>query len=191
MNGQKLNGSYRLHGVHDMACAFNFTPDGKFQFFQMYGAIDRKATGTYTVEGKTLKLKSDKVPGKDFNVTAQSKKGSGYTIKVNEPNDYLRKYVMAIAEVNGAKTGYSPDESGLIRIEEPIGDSIALVHELFPDFVTIIKDKDNVNNYFEVTLLPSLTDVSFKGIDFTMDGDSLTCMPNYFLPYENIEFVKE
>src|SRR6187401_946382 len=81
MNGQKLNGSYRLVGVHDLASAFEFTPDGKFQYFYIYGVADRNATGTYTVVGDTVKLKSDKVGGKDFPIESQSKKGKGYTIQ--------------------------------------------------------------------------------------------------------------
>ncbi|MBP7238830.1 MAG: hypothetical protein KBA14_01280, partial [Saprospiraceae bacterium] len=60
----------------------------------------------------------------------------------------------------------------------------------FPDIPTLIKDKNNPNNYFEVSLLPTLGQVSFKGIDLFIKGDTLTCHPNYFMPFENIQFVK-
>lgn len=34
MNAQKtLNGIYRLHGIQDMAAAFQFLPDSTFEFF--------------------------------------------------------------------------------------------------------------------------------------------------------------
>jgi hypothetical protein len=33
----------------------------------MYGSVDRNAAGSFTIEGDTLKLKSDKEPGKLFN----------------------------------------------------------------------------------------------------------------------------
>jgi hypothetical protein len=95
MNGQKLNGSYRLTGVHDLASAFEFTPDGKFQYFYIYGVADRNATGTYTMVGDTIKLKSDKEGGKDFPIESQSKKGKGYTIQVKAPNPFLLKHVTA------------------------------------------------------------------------------------------------
>jgi hypothetical protein len=85
-----LNGVYSLKGIQDMAAGFKFTPDGRFEFFYMYGASDRNATGTYTVEGDTIKLKSDKEPGKDFKIVSQKKAGQGYTIEVQDANkDYL------------------------------------------------------------------------------------------------------
>ena len=43
----------------------------------------------------------------------------------------------------------------------------------------------------ELSLLPSLQQVSFKYIDFIIKDDVITCYPNYFLPFEDIEFVKE
>lgn len=191
MSAQKLDGTYRLHGVHDMASAFLFTPDGKFQFFNMYGAIDRHATGTYTMEGNIVKLHSDKEPGKDFPVSAQSKKGKGYTIKVDEPNDYLRKYVIALYEADGTRQSAEPDNEGMIHIEQEHLDTIHLMHQLFPDIACLLKDKGNPNNYFEVKLSPTLAGVSFMGIDLTKDGDTLTCLPNYFLPYEDLRFIRE
>ncbi|HRB26494.1 MAG TPA: hypothetical protein PLU85_10940, partial [Bacteroidia bacterium] len=64
MNAQNtLNGIYRLHGIHDMAAAFQFLPDNTFEFFYSYGAVDRKAKGTYTFDGDTIKLSSDKIGG--------------------------------------------------------------------------------------------------------------------------------
>ena len=63
-----------------MASGFNFSADGKFEFFFTYGAVDRSAAGTFTVAGDTLKLKSNKEPGKDFSITGQSKQGKGYTL---------------------------------------------------------------------------------------------------------------
>jgi hypothetical protein len=191
MHAQHLNGQYRLYGVQDMASAFQFTPDGQFEFFSMYGAIDRHATGNYTIEGNTLKLHSKKVPGKDFPVTAQSKKGKGYTIRVNEPNAYLRKYVSSLYQIDGEQQGAQANDEGLIHIEHEQIDSIYLIHELYADIASLIKDKNNPNNYFEVTLSPTLAEVSFGGIDFTIRGDELTCLPSYLLPFERIRFIRE
>ncbi|MBK6824783.1 MAG: hypothetical protein IPG87_18065 [Saprospiraceae bacterium] len=53
------------------------------------------------------------------------------------------------------------------------------------------KDAQNKNNYFEVELNPSLQKVSFKGIDFQIEEDFITCFPNYFMPIEHIRFFRE
>jgi len=191
MNGQKLNGSYRLIGVHDLASAFEFTPDGKFQYFYIYGVADRNATGTYTIVGDTVKLKSDKEGGKDFPIESQSKKGKGYTIQVKAPNPYLLKHVTALYFVGEEQKVAESDDKGVIHIEDAQVDQIYVRHEIFPDVACLIKDKHNDNNNFVISLSPTLQQVSFVGIDLFKKGDTLTCLPNYFLPFENIRFVKE
>jgi hypothetical protein len=191
MSSQHLDGEYRLTGVHDMASAFLFTPDGKFQYFNMYGAIDRQAEGTYALDGNKLILKSNKPAGQDFSIVSQSKKGKGYTINVNEPNEYLRKYVIAIYNDNGQQTGIPADDEGVIRIEADNVDTIQLVHELYMDEPWLLKDASNANSSFEVKLSPTLAQVSFINIPFTIDGDTITCPPNYLLPFEHVRFIKE
>lgn len=186
----KLNGEYSLQGIHDMAAGFRFTPDGKFEFFYIYGASDRNATGTYTVEGDTVKLKSDKEPGNDFKIDSQSKKGNRYSIQVKAPNEFLLRNVICIYKDGEKQEVAETDSKGYIHLDIPNADTLYLRHEMFVDIPTLIKDKDNPNNHFEVTMLPSLGQVSFKGIDLFIDGDTLTCLPNYFMPFENITFVK-
>jgi len=191
MQAQTLNGAYRLTGIQDMAAGFRFTPDGRFEFFYIYGVSDRSATGTYTIEGNTVKLKSDKEPGKDFSIDSQSKKGKGYTIQVKAPNPYLLDNVSCIYFIGEQKEYAMSDAKGLIHIDAGPVDKLYLRHEIFPDIPTLIKDTDNDNTYFEVSLLPSLGQVSFKGIDLFIVDESLTCHPNYFMPFEGIRFEKE
>lgn len=186
-----LDGIYNLRGIMEMAAGFKFTPDGRFEFFYVYGASDRNASGTYTVEGDTIKLKSDKVPGQDFKIEAQKKKGNGITIQVRAPNEYLLRNIACIYFAGETKDYAETDSEGIIHLDNPGVDTLYLRHEIFPDIPTLIKDKDNDNNYFEVSLLPSLGQVSFKGIDLFIKEDTLTCLPNYFMPFDNITFVKE
>lgn len=191
MNAQHLQGEYRLSGVQDMASAFRFTKDGQFEFFMIYGAIDRQAAGTYTVEGNTVKLSSNKKVGQDFEINKQSAKGKDIQITVHAPNDYLRDYALALAVKDGQQQVFQPDASGTIQIASTDWDTIYMVHELYPDIPTLIRDISNPNTHFEVTLLPSLAEISFTGIDFTITPEGLTCLPSYVLPFEKILFRKE
>lgn len=188
----KLDGVYALRGIHDMAAAFNLKSDGSFQFACYYGASDRFATGTYKVIGDTIKLKSEKEAGKDFTVEKQSHKGNGYTINIKDENPILINQVRVIF-VKGDSALYEDvtGNTGKLETEKINCDKIYLQHPFYPDVATLIKDENNSNNYFEVTLNPSLQQVSFKGIDLIIKGDTLTCMPNYFLPFENIRFIKD
>lgn len=191
MAQKTMNANYHLTGIHEMAAGFEFKPDGTFSFYYIYGASDRNATGTYTIAGDTVKLKSNKPTGKDFTIVKESKKGSGYKIVVVEKNQFLQKHVMAIAIADEKQNVFESDENGIINIELKNCEKIYLQHQLFPDALSEIKDSVNTNNYFEVTLNPSLQQVSFKGIDFFIRGDKLHCYSNYFMPFEDITFVKE
>lgn len=190
MHAKQFSGEYYLTNVREMAGGFNFTPDGKFQFFFTYGAMDRNATGTYTIQGDTIKLKSDKEPGKDFDIVSQRKEGAGYTIMIKHENTILASNVRALYFVNGEKREEYADSKGVIHIQEPQCEKIYVQHGIYPDIASLIKDESNQNNFFELTLNPALEQVSFKGIDLFIDGNTLTCLPNYFMPMENIVFEK-
>lgn len=189
MAQQTLNGEYYFRKM-ELVSGFYFTPEGRFEFFYSYGASDRNASGTYIIEGDTVKLKSDKEAGNDFNIDAQSKTPGNISIKVTSSNPYLSSNILCICIADGKEHEYISDNEGLINTELSRCDKIYLQHGLFPDVASLIKDEKNENNYFECSLKPSLQQVSFKGIDLFIKDDVLSCLPNYFLPIEGIEFEK-
>jgi hypothetical protein len=190
MTQTEAAGEYQLVGIHDMVAGIRLTEQGTFDFYYVYGAVDRVAKGTYTLEGKTIKLKSEKEAGKDFTIIKQHKTGKGYTIKVAAPNAMLAQYVKVIVFKGKEQSVEFVNKKGELHLSDGHIDRIYLQHELFPDIASEIKSETNDNNYFEVSLNPSLQMVSFKGVDFTLTNDTLTCLPNYFMPFENIRFVK-
>lgn len=175
-----------------MASGFNFSEDGKFQFFFTYGAVDRSASGTFLVEGDMLKLKSDKEAGKDFTVTNQGKQAKGYTLVFTNPNKYLLKNILCVFLIDDKEQETFSDNNGEVHIDITHCDNIYVQHPLYPDVATIIKDKTNDNNWFTLTLNPSLEQVSFKGIDFKIISEKMiSCLSNYFMPMPDIEFIKQ
>lgn len=191
MSQRTILGEYYFRKT-EMASGFNFSADGKFQFFFTYGAIDRSATGTFKVEGDTLKLKSDKESGKDFTITKQSTAGNGYTLTFNHPNKYLTKNILCLFVTDGKEQQAISDSDGKVHIDLAHCDTIYVQHLLYPDNLTLVKDKANNNKQFTLTLNPSLEQVSFNGIDFKIvDDKTLTCLPNYFLNMPGIAFVKQ
>lgn len=191
MAQSKFQGEYSFH-MQEMVAAFNFTSDGKFEFYYSYGAADRTATGNFTIEGKTIKLKSNKEAGKDFTTTQQSKAGKGFTIKFEDDNKYLLNEIRCSFFIAGVRHDEYTNENGEVKVDYPNCDSIFVFHQLFSDFATLIKDEKNENNNFTLTLNPSLAQVSFKGIDFTIvDDHTISCMHNYLIPLEDIKFKKD
>jgi len=173
----------------EMVSGFHFSGDGRFQFFFTYGAVDRNAAGTFSVEGNLVKLKSEKEPGKDFSVTGQKQEGAGYHLVFSHPNPLLVQNIRCFFQTADKMEEAVSDSLGHIQLVIPPCDNIYAQHLLYPDIVTLVKAPDNRNNHFELSLNPSLEQVSFKGIDFTIEDDgSLSCLPNYFMPIQGIRF---
>jgi len=193
----KVMGQSALHGEYyfnkqEMVAGFNFLIDSKFEFFYSYGAVDRSATGTYSITNDTLHLLSDKAPGNDFTVKAQSKEGKGYRIQFEDANSYLLKNIRCSFFIGKERRDEYTDDNGVIEFDLPHCDSIYAFHELFPDMASLIKDEKNDNNHFIVTLNPALGQVSFKGITYKVDGNKLIAvMPNYVFPMADVIFIKE
>ena len=191
MSQTTIEGEYYFRKM-EMASGFNFSKDGKFQFFYTYGAVDRTASGSFTVEGDTLKLKSDKEPGKDFTITSQSIQGNGYSIIFKHPNKYLVKNIVCMFFVNGKGQEVYSDSNGEVHVDLPHCDSIYVLHNLYPDVPTLVKDENNNNNKFTLELKPSLEQVSFKDILFTIVNDkTITCHNNYFMDASDIKFIRQ
>ncbi|MEO8413559.1 MAG: hypothetical protein ABI472_07855 [Ginsengibacter sp.] len=191
MSQKRVLGEYYFSKM-EMASGFNFAADGKFEFFFSYGAVDRSATGTFSVEGNVLKLTSNKEPGKDFAVTSQSKQPKGYTLTFNNANKFLVKNILCVFLTDGQRQEAYTDDNGEAFVDLEHCDTIYVQHTLFPDIFTLVKDKANDNNQFELLLNPSLAQVSFKGIDFKIENDTtLSCIPNYFLDLPDITFIKK
>jgi hypothetical protein len=190
MSQSFLSGTYELRGIHDLASAFHFNKDKTFDFYYLYGAVDRVAKGSYEIVADTVKLKSDKVAGKDFDIKLQKKQGNGYHLVFKAPNVQLLRRIKCIGFKGTAKMEYETDKDGVIDIPNMTFDKLYVQHLLFPDIVTQIKDEKNTNNYFELALKPSLSEVSFKGIDLVIQGDELHMLPNYFMQFRDIVYRK-
>ncbi len=191
MSQTTIVGEYYFRKM-EMASGFNFSKDGKFQFFYTYGAVDRTASGSFIVEGDILKLKSDKEPGKDFTITGQSKLGNGYSLTFKHPNQYLLKNIVCIFIVNGKQQEAYSDSNGEVHVDLERCDSIYVLHNLYPDVPTLVKDEKNDNTRFTLQLNPSLEQISFKGIDFKIvNNKTITCLNNYFMDASDIIFIKQ
>lgn len=188
---QNIFGIYSLTGIHDMAASFRLNADSTFDFFYAYGAADRFADGTFTVQGDQVILKSSKLPGNDFSVDKQYKQSGELVIEIKNNNTLLASNVLCICFKGEEMEEFYADKNGKINAGKNAYDKVYLQHLFYPDIPTLIRDSANNNNYFEVSLKPSLEKISFKGIDLTVSGNTLTCLPNYFMPFEKIVFVKQ
>lgn len=188
-SGQGLQGSYTFQ-QQELAAVFTFKPEGRFDFYYSYGAVERAARGTYKRSGDTVYLQSDKPAGKDFRVSAKTK-GKPCSIKVNNEPTGMAFAVMALYTSGTDTFSALSDESGLITLKRNNVGQIWLQHRYYPDIVTPVKIAGEKACRLEVDILPHLPQLSFGGITLTLQGDTLLCHANYALPFENMRFVRE
>lgn len=189
---QEITGEYRLKNHHEMVAAFNFQPDSSFEFYFIYGAVDRLATGKYHIRNNMISFSSDKIPGKDFTIRKQSRKGNGSTIKITESSQGLQSNVLCIFMKGEERDSVYSDNNGVAFSPLTNCDSIIAMHMLFPDEFSIIKtDAGNPNDFFELSLNPSLAELSFKNFLLTVNGTTLSGSLPYLFESEMSVFEKK
>ena len=188
---QHIEGAYRLRGGHEMVAEFHFTAAGHFEFGFAYGAVDREANGSYTIDKGRIILHSDKTPGKDFTVNHAEHKGEGFTVQVSNPNPWFMQNVVCIFKKGDQSERQLSDDNGVVHSAMSECDSILVGHTLFPDVMTVIKGShDTVNNHFELSLNPSLAYLTFKGITPRLDKDRIIVEMPWLFEMEQAVFEK-
>jgi hypothetical protein len=190
LNAQIPDGVYRMSGGHEMVAAFEFKKDSTFKFYFIYGAVDRNSSGRYSIHDRNIILHALKEPGKDFIITRQEKRGEGTAIKVSDKNPYLIRNVAGIFKKGAEQDQQFSDQDGYMHSNLADCDTIYVIHTLFPDVPTIIKKKEPKNNYFEISLNPSLEAVSFQDFTLSIDPEGLTGSLPWLFERDKAIFVK-
>lgn len=196
LNAQKnMDAIYELRGIREMGAGFEFTNDGRFNFYLAYGGLDRNATGTYLIVNDTIKLKSDKVPAGDYEVDSRkhNKQYPGFAIKVDDKNSFIASYTIAVAVLNGEMQSYNCNSEGLITIDTNICEKIFLWNQLYGDLMTLIYDTSTdraTKNYITVKMKPTLQQFTFAGIYLLLKENELILPANPLLNREDLKFEK-
>ncbi|MEO8446136.1 MAG: hypothetical protein ABI528_01505 [bacterium] len=188
-----VSGEYHLRGIPEMASGFKLNPDKTFEFFYIYGAADRDAHGTYETDGNKIILKGSKIAGNDFEILLKKISGSGITVSITDENKILMKNVVCIF-VNGNDTlDAITNSEGIANIDMPGCKEIRLIHPYFPDEPTIIDLSGSDDNYFELSLKPSLQEVVFDNFILNIDdkdSKAFYCNHLYLFGQDDARFVK-
>lgn len=171
-----LTGEFYLQGVPEMASGFRINPDSTFDFFFIYGAVDRFGRGVWALSGDEILLDSPPKGVPDFMLqTAKIVDHGRIVIQVTDPNTAILRYVLCRLETTDGETlqGES-DANGRIVFEpkKPVR-NIALLHELWPNEPCVTEAADPANNYFEFTISPSIIQIVFTDVVLRHDGNNL------------------
>ncbi|MGC4100168.1 hypothetical protein [Ferruginibacter sp.] len=167
-----VTGEYYLQGVMETASGFKLNEDSSFNFFFSYGALDREGGGSWKQEGNTIIFNSNKKQTTDFTLL-QSKKqaGNGITIRINEPNELLKRLVHAVVKKGDAAEQASADKNGMISFKATAADSIILLFEWCPEKTFVFTVPDTTHNYFEFKFEPAIMEVLFSDFKLQLSDD--------------------
>jgi hypothetical protein len=132
LQAQHVEGVYSMQGGHEMVAAFEFKQDS-FRFYFIYGAVDRSAGGSFTIQNGNVILHAAKIPGKDFTIVSEQISGDGTSIKISNPNTALLRNIVGFFKKGIELDQQFSDDQGMIHSRLGNCDTIFVMHSLFPD----------------------------------------------------------
>lgn len=167
-------GQYFLRGVMEVASVFRFHPNGAFDFFFSYGAVDRAGSGTWEERDGSILLSSPPKPATDF-VLQESRATADeeLVIQITDPNVQILRYVVARIKTPAGHETAEADERVRIALPRQPVEEIGLLHNLWPDRPSYFAVSDPTLNHFMCSIDPRITEVEFRDLVLRPDEEGL------------------
>lgn len=174
MQKDEIAGSYQLRGIMETAAGLELYPDGKFDFYYVYGAIDRHAYGSWEISNEQIILNSlytDKT-GYDI-LLSEQRTQPRFTIYFPKADPFFISMQGAFA-INGDQAEeQKSDKKGWFLFQTGKAERIMLSNDLFPDRMITIENKDTSHNHIELAPNHDLLLIHFTAVEATMTEDVL------------------
>lgn len=173
-SANRPEGEYYLHGVPEMATGFKLDKENTFEFFLIYGALDRYASGKWKEEKEQVVFQSRSWSGKDFALLkSKTVSDDSITIRITDNNENILRYVAGSLK-KGEDVSWQPaDEKGFIRFPKQAVTVISLISEFSPERFSAFTPQNPLHNYFEFRFEPWLAEVFFNDFRLTITSEGL------------------
>lgn len=174
MNNGSIAGDYYLQGVRETASGFLLNPDGSFQFFFSYGALDRYGSGTWVFDNGEIKLNSLAKPLYDFALVESGQTSEeNITIRIRDNNPNILRFVYASLQKEDIDSWLPANQDGLIKFPKQELKSITLQFEFCPERVSDFAIKEKDDNDFTFRIEPWIMEVFLVDLTLRPDNDGL------------------
>jgi hypothetical protein len=174
---QSLAGEYYLQGVMETASGILLNPDGSFEFFYSYGAVDREGKGTWrhdSIDSNKIILNSRPRPPKDFALLDSGHSmGPVSIIQISHQNTMLLSYMYIRAHTAQGSVEKRADSHGTFTMAKQPVQKIEILFELCPERFSSFEVADRTLNHFEFGLEPWIAEVFFDHMDFEITATGL------------------
>ena len=175
MTADTLAGEYYLTGLREMASGFLFRPDGSFQFFFTYGAMDRFGSGKWEHSGAQIILNSRTKPLYDFALIESKTQSHDFiNIKMDSPNPALLRHVFCSLQNGVEGTWKQMSQYGDVQFPKQQVETISLILEFCPERFSTIPIHQQEYNEFTFRFEPSIMEVFFENFLLQLKPDGLS-----------------
>ncbi|MBD2699711.1 hypothetical protein IC229_03615 [Spirosoma sp. BT702] len=190
---KSLAGEYYLRGVQEVGSGIKLNDDFTFEFFFVYGALDRFGKGTWKLQGKQVILTSSQRPPKDFAlVTSKTVPGNKLTIRIVDPNTNLLRHVESAVKNGTDVQRQITNEKGEVSfLKQPQNEAISLRFEFAPERYSVFPITNKAHNYYEFRFEPWIMDVFFENQAYTLSDDGLEGLHPLLEPGKSYSFERE
>ena len=170
-----MTGAYYLHGVTEIASGFKLNSDSTFEFFFIYGALDRFGSGKWFAKGDEIHITSRPKPSHDFKLLRASRIDSpGTVVQIVDSNRNILSYVEVTLFSGGTAHRELTDSHGMVQFPELKADSLTLRFEFTAERESVFVNLPREANQFEFGFEPWLVEVFFEDLVLKHDGKALT-----------------
>lgn len=169
-----MTGEYQLTGVREMASSFLLEADQRFRFYFSYGALDRHASGQWTLQGDDLVFDCDEDPGPAFTLVETHKVDfPGTVIRLTNGDPLLAAYTYVSTEGGKEGSWTAIGQRGECHLPVIAPENISLLFEFCPDRMTTLPLVPG-SNYFGIRVEPAIAALAFKGFRLRVQDGRLT-----------------
>ena len=175
MTADTIAGEYYLTGLREMASGFLFRPDGSFQFFFTYGAMDRFGSGKWEHSGPQIILNSRPKPSYDFALMESKVQSHNFiNIKMTADNPVLLRHVFCSLQ-NGEEGSWKQmSQYGDVQFPKQEVETISLILEFCPERFSIIPVSHEEHNEFIFRFEPTIMEVFFENLILQIGQEGLS-----------------
>ncbi len=168
----KFAGIYSLEKVREVGSGFKLNEDSTFEFYYLYGALDRYGSGKWSINNDRVIFNSAPYPGNDFRISDSSLiKGNFTTIKIEDENPSFYSFVYCSSKLNHADTLLNADADGVITVPGKV-DTIKLLFELTAERISVFPINRSKYNSYTFKFQPWISEVFFKSFSLNrVSGD--------------------
>lgn len=186
------SGEYYLEGIMETASAFKINADHTFEFFFVYGALDRSAAGTWKeITDSVIELSSTPPARPSFSIKSETTtSGKNIEFVVDKLQQPLLRYTQ-ITVVPGDGNAVEADGDGRFLFPAGPVEKFTITCYLYGDNPAELTPANASSNRFILQIDPSIILVQFKGLKLRLDGNVLEGrVPEILDPERSFRFVK-